>query len=145
MSSKRQVVREHIDRKLLIRLRIYSLIFLAMLGVVVWDVARTNIGILLALLGLIVGMLLGSLASRMYRLSWDETSSKVIARIDWLGFVILVLYIAFAVFRNRLFGYWLQGAALGAFSFSVIAGLMLGRVAGTVRGIRRVLAAWRLG
>jgi Kef-type K+ transport system membrane component KefB len=123
-------------------MRIYSLIFLAMLGVVVWDVAWADIGALLALLGLIVGTLLGSLASRMYRLSWDEASNKVIARIDRLGFVILVFYIAFEVFRNQLFGHWLQGATLGAFSFSVLAGLMLGQASGTRHGIRRVLEAW---
>ncbi len=116
----------------------YSVVFVIMLGIAVYNVARGD-------LSLWLGIGVGLVISRMFRLSWDEESSTVISRIDWLGGAILAAYVLFALFRNRLFSHWVSGPALAAFTLSLVAGTMLGRVFGTVRGIRRILRAWRLG
>jgi hypothetical protein len=142
MQAKPTASSANIDPRLRTRLRLYGIIFLVMLVVIIVDVVRNLISIPLALLALAIGTVIGLLLGRMYRLSWDEIETKVIARIDWLGGIILVLYILFAIFRNRLFGQWVTGAALGAFTLSLTAGTMLGRVVSTSSGIRRVLAAW---
>lgn len=82
-----------------------------------------------------MGLVLGIVVSRMYRLSWDEQTTKVVAQIDWIGGVILGLYITFIFFRDWFFGHWLQGATLVEFGLCISAGLMLGRVLGARRGI----------
>jgi len=137
--------RHLIDSKLVTQLRLFSIIALAMLGVILFDVARNEISILLAVSGLLIGVAVGIVVSRMRRLSWDEQARKVIAQIDWIGAGILVLYIVFTLTRNWLFGHWVQGAMLGVFTLAITAGSMLGRVFGIRYGIRKTLAAWGLG
>lgn len=88
--------------------------------------------------------MIGILVSRMYRLSYDEEARQVAGRIDWVGGVILLLYIVFAIFRNRLFTPFVEASQLAGFFISLSAGTMFGRLVGTGRGIRRVLVAWGL-
>jgi uncharacterized membrane protein len=142
MQPKPKASSNNVDRRLHTRLRLYAVIFLIMLVIVIVDIVRGFVSVPLALLGLAIGTILGLVLGRMYRLSWDGAGSKVIAQIDWLGGVILGLYIVFAIFRNQLFGHWVTGAVLGAFTLSLTAGTMLGRVVSTAHGIRRLLAAW---
>lgn len=136
--------RRGVSRRLLTQLRIFGLIFLVMLGVLVYDVIQGLVSVPAGLGGLALGVLLGVIVSRMYRLSYDEEEQQVAGRIDWVGGVILLLYIAFAVFRNQLFAPLVDAAQLAGFGLSVSAGTMLGRLVGTSRGIRRVLVAWGL-
>ena len=144
MATKPVATRENVDKKLRRRLQIYSLIFLLMLGVVLYNLVMGQLSVWLGLLSLGIGVFTGVLMSRMFSLSWDEAESTVIGRIDWLGGAILVAYIAFALARNYIFGFWVSSAALGAFTLSFFAGNMLGRVIGTIVGIRHILEAWGL-
>jgi uncharacterized membrane-anchored protein len=57
-----------------------------MVGVVTVDVLQNTIGIGFALGGFLIGVVIGIVVSRMYRLSWDEQTAKVVAQIDWVGF-----------------------------------------------------------
>ena len=144
MSAKPAATRANVDKKLKLRLRLYSLIFLVMLGVVVYNLVTGGLSLWLGLSSLGAGVLIGVFMSRMFSLSWDEQESVVIGRIDWIGGAILAAYILFALGRNWLFGLWVSGPALGAFTLSFFAGNMLGRVVGTVVGIRHILKAWGL-
>ncbi len=146
MSEKSANSRRHlIDRKLVTRLRLFSMIALVMLGVILVDIVRHEISFLLAGSGLLIGVVVGIIVSRMGRLSWDEGAGKVISQIDWVGAVILVLYIGFTLTRNWLFGHWVQGAMLGVFTLAITAGSMIGRVFGMRYGIRKTLEAWGMG
>jgi len=49
---------------------------------------------------LIAGAALGVIASRIRRLEWDDQTSRVIARLDAIGAVILVGYIAAMLARD---------------------------------------------
>ena len=127
--------RQHIDRRLIVRLRLYCITCLVMLGVIVVEVVRHKIGVTLAAGGIAIGLVLGIVVSRMYRLSWDEQTTKVVAQIDWIGGGILGLYITFIFFRDWFFGHWLKGSTLVEFGLCISAGLMLGRVLGARHGI----------
>jgi len=127
--------RQHIDRRLIVRLRLYCITCLVMLGVIVVEIVRHKIGVTLAAGGIAIGLVLGIVVSRMYRLSWDEQTTKVVAQIDWIGGGILGLYITFIFFRDWIFGHWLQGSTLVEFGLCISAGLMLGRVLGARHGI----------
>jgi len=107
-----------------------------MVGFILLDLVQQRISMALALVSFLAGILLGVLMNRMYRFEWDDQAQKVIARIDWIGGVILAVYIGFTLSRNWIFGHWLQGATLTAFGLCLTAGSRLGRVLGTARGIR---------
>ena len=80
----------------------------------------------------------------MFRLSWDEETKKVIGYMDWIGAVVLVLYLIFILTRTVFLGYLVQGSLLLALILSVTAGTFIGRVMGTRRGIRKILKAWKI-
>lgn len=132
-------LKKHIDPKLSIRLRMFFVIVLILIGLMLYDVFEGVLSIYLALGGFILGMIVGFFASRMSLIHWHEESAKVVSRIDAIGGVIMALYIIFAILRKWIFEYWLQGATLTAFTFSIIAGMMLGRLFGMHLNIRKVL------
>ena len=107
-SEKRQIVREHLDRRLLMLLRLFCAIFLVISGLIIVAVFRQTIEIKIAIGGILIGLVVGIVLSRMYHLAWDEQAAKVVGQIDWIGGVILILYIVFLLGRNWLFGHWVQ-------------------------------------
>lgn len=76
------------------RLRIYVVIFVVSCVVIVVHLVRLGSAVAVPVAaGLLGGVVVGVGASRMSRLSWDETQAKVIGNIDALGAVILVAYL----------------------------------------------------
>ncbi len=138
--DRRAIARKHLDRKLIFRLRIFVLIFMIMLGITAYDIFRQRIDFVLAGGGLLLGTMIGFVAGRMFVTKWHEQANKMVARIDEVGVAVLILYVLFSVFRNRIFGHWLHGPILTAFTFSVIGGVMLGRLLTTIRSIKNILS-----
>jgi peptidoglycan/LPS O-acetylase OafA/YrhL len=134
----------YLDKRLIFRLRIYTLVMIFMLLVISGEVLSGTFSVAWALGGILIGLGVGILATRMYRLSWDEDTSHVISRIDWIGGIILISYLIFVFTRTHYLSYWVQGAPLMGIIFSITAGTMLGRVLGTRRGINKVLKTWHI-
>ena len=137
-SNRRHFV-HHLDKRLRFRLRIYFFVALFMLAFVIFDVATAKINILFALVSIIIGIIVGVLSSRMFRISWSHNANKVVSQLDLFGVVILVLYILFEIKRNAIVGFFVQGPQVGAVSFAIISGIMIGRVLGTRGKIIQVL------
>jgi len=134
----------YLDKRLIFRLRIYTLVMIFMLLVISGEVFSVTFSVAWARGGILIGLGVGTLATRMYRLSWDENTSHVISRIDWIGGIILIYYLIFVFTRTYYLSYWVQGAPLMGIIFSITAGTMLGRVLGTRRGIKKVLKTWHI-
>jgi hypothetical protein len=135
----RDRAREHIDRPIRIRVRIYSLIFLVVAVIVVVETVGQGLRAVLPVLACAAGgLLVGIGASRMFHLSWDAVSKRVIGRLDVAGVVILVLYVLFSIFRTRIIDTWLDGPVVGVAGLAALAGVMAGQVVGTRRGLIRV-------
>jgi hypothetical protein len=116
--------------------------------VIAIEVLRQNLGIGLIFVGTLTGFLIGIILSRMYRLAWDQETTKVVSQFDLIGRIILAVYILFMVGRNWILGYWVPASDLTGFILCFTAGTMIGRVGGTRRGIRlmlQVLGATKLG
>lgn len=137
--SRRDRVRRRVDRPIRIRVTLYAVIFLVLAVIVVVDAVRIGgRSALPVVIFLVVGLVVGAIASRMFRLSWDADSGRVVGRIDTVGVVVLVLYLAFSIFRGRLVGLWFEAPVVGVASLAVLAGVMAGQVLTTRRGVIRV-------
>jgi hypothetical protein len=142
MSQKQ--LSKYLDQRLIKRLRIYTLVMVFMLLVIIYEVLTGTFSISWALGGILIGLGIGTLVSRMYHLSWDEETSNVIGQIDWIGGIILICYLIFVFTRAHYLSYWVQGPPLMGLVFSLTAGTMLGRVMSTERGIKRILRTWNI-
>ena len=139
MSERSEAVRSHVDRSILLRVRVYAVVFVVVLVAAVAEVAfRTSHPWWQAVIGLSAGVLVGIGASRIMHLRWDDFEQRVVGRLDAVGVAVLVLYLVFSLTRSRLVGHWVDGDAVAPVSLAVLAGAMLGQVLGVRRGVRRL-------
>lgn len=134
-------LKDKVHRRLRIRLVVYLIISVLMLGVSILHIIRDGAGALIAMTGCIVGVLFGTVFSRIQKVSWDEKTSQVIAMFDGTGIILLVLYIFFEIFRNQIVARFVAGPSVIAVSSALFAGVMYGRVIGTTGKIREVFKA----
>ena len=131
--------REFVERKLIIRLKLFFGLFALLVIIILYEVARRHLNGTTAIGAIMLGMMAGAIFVRRKRIYWEEETSRVIARMDRIGVILLVLYIAIAIIRHFLLGHWLRGNQLVGFSFSLAAGTMLGRLLSMRSQIRQIL------
>lgn len=139
MKRKRKSIRKYVDKRIFFRLQIFAVIFVVMLGIITYDIFQGSIAIHLALIGILVGIIVGLIAGRMFNIRWHEEKSQVITHVDELGVAITIAYMTFSFFRNRIFSYWLHAPVTAAFTFSFLAGSMLGRLFSIASNVKRIL------
>ncbi len=93
MKAKIQHYRDNVDRKLIIRQRIFFVIITILLGVGVMNILQGKISFLLGFSGLVGATLVGLSLSRMFLIFWHVEKAKVVSQLDALGTVLLILYI----------------------------------------------------
>jgi len=125
--------------KLRKRLWMFLVIAVVILGFIVNDVITGTLSWWLAILGVALGTAVGIALGRMVTIRWHETDEHAISQLDTIGYVAIGLYLLFALTREWLFGHWLQGPALTAFTLSVLSGALFGRLLGMLVNIRRLL------
>jgi hypothetical protein len=139
---RRPARRTVVDRRLRTQLRLFLAIFAVVAVLAGVQVVRDGVDPLWALAGFGVGLALGVGLARAKVLGWDPSEGAVVGTTDAVGAAILVAYLLFLVVRKRLLGGVIHDAAtVGVVGLAMTGGTMLGRVASTRRGIRRVLAA----
>ena len=129
--------------KLRTRLWIFFGIAVVLAGFIIYDAVIGTLAWWLAALGLLLGIVVGTVLGRMVTIVWHETEEHVISELDVAGYVAIGLYIAFALSREWLFGHWLHGATLTAFTLSVASGLLLGRFLGMLATVGRTISQGR--
>ncbi len=132
-------LRRHVHSRILVQLAIFGLVSLALLAGVCYDAYLGQIGIALVLAGLIAGIAIGYVVGRIFKLAWHEDTRKVVMSLDRMSFVLIGVYVLFRIFSEQLLGNYIQGAALSAFTFALLAGILVGRFASIWRGVRRIL------
>ncbi len=132
-------VHKHIHSRLLVQLVIFAVISLIMLAIVGYDVSVNNISVALAALGILIGLFIGFAAGRMFAIKWHENTEKVIIGMDKTSILIIVIYIGFRILGNQLFGQFLHGSALTAFTYCTLGGIMIGRFFSMTRSITHIL------
>jgi hypothetical protein len=142
VSEAPEGIGSRVDRAILLRLRVYAVVFAVVLVIAAAEVAlRDSHPWWQAGVGLVLGVGVGILASRTVHLRWDDFEQRVVGRLDAVGVVVLLLYVVFSLTRSRLVGQWVDGDAVAPVSLSVLAGAMLGQVLGVRRGVRRLMSS----
>lgn len=137
--SRRHLIRKHVHSKLLIQLRIFFGIALVMFLIVGYDIWENILSIPLAMVGILVGLVAGFLVGKFYGIKWHEDTQKIVTRMDRLGFIVIVLYVGFSIFRRQIFGQFIHGPALTAVTFASVGGVMTGRLMAIWEKINRIL------
>jgi hypothetical protein len=141
MAKRRLLIvsKEFVDKKLIFRLRMFAVIFTVMIGIILYDIITDTIGILLAISGITIGLLIGYVRGHLANIKWHPERNKVITQIDTIGIITLILYLSFSLSKKWIFGHWIHGPALTAFSFSTVSGIMAGRFFGMRFQIKDIL------
>src|SRR6476661_5885871 len=111
-SRKNKHARQFVERKLIIRLRIFFALFILLLGVIVYEIISNYIPVSKAMLAFFSGILIGVVFTRRKRFFWEEETSRVIARMDRIGIVLLLVYIAYLIFRHIWLAHLFYGRVL---------------------------------
>jgi uncharacterized membrane protein YqgA involved in biofilm formation len=120
------------------RIVLFLGISVVMTGISIFHVIREWISILYTILGLSIGLVIGLSVARIFKISWDKKAKQVISKFDTIGIIILVLYLAFEIFRTKIVGYFVNRHSVFAVSFAILAGVMYGRFLGIRGKIRQI-------
>lgn len=132
-------IRQFVQKKLIIRLRIFFILFFILVDIVFYEISLYYISPLMALGALLFGFFTQLLFVRRKKIYWEEDTARVIGKMDQIGVILLIIYILFSATRHWLLHQWLQGNQLAAFSFAFAAGAMGGRLLSMRRQIKKVL------
>jgi hypothetical protein len=143
-SRKNKHARQFVERKLIIRLRIFLALLVMLLGVIVYEISNDYMSPDKTLFAFSCGILMGVVFNRRKKIFWEEETSRVIARMDRIGIVLLIIYIAYVIFRHEWLAHLFYGHQLTALSFTLTAGTMTGRVLSMRTQIRQVLKSQKI-
>ena len=138
-SPIRKARRQFVHRRLRMRLRMFALVFTVMLSIVTYDLVEFDTQVPPAIGAGLGGFVVGMLMARISNIHWHEEASQVVAKMDKLGVIALVCYLAFAFSRRWIFGHWFAGTELSVVAMSFTAGVMLARLFFMRREIIRIL------
>lgn len=139
MKEKIKNYQAKVDKKLIIRQRIFLILVLILIIIDILNIIDHKLNIFLAIIGFIFSITIGLFLSRMFKIFWHEEKEKVVSKLDTVGFLFLILYIIIELSKEWIFGHWLSGETLTSFSLIILTGLILGRFLGTVNEIDRIL------
>jgi hypothetical protein len=129
-----------IDSRLKLRLWLFLLIAVGMIIAIGYEIYEGEIGPFLAVLGVAIGVAAGYVFGRLWSVRWHPEKAKVVSELDLIGGIALAVYFALDYERDWIFGHFIHGPALGAFTLALLAGALFGRFLGMRISIVRVLA-----
>ncbi len=132
-------IQKHVTPGLQIRLAIYFIIAIVMIGIAAYTIAKDEIRVFFPIIGMFVGIAIGAAVTRINKISWDHGAKRVITELDAFGVCILIVYIIFEIYRQTIVAYFVHGPSVISTSFALLAGVMAGRILGIQRKISQHL------
>jgi hypothetical protein len=137
------VTREHLDtyvhRRLRTRVRIYLGISVLIVAAIAYRIIFEGGGFVYPLIALAIGLVIGIAVSRMFSISWDADSEKVVSSMDAYGVAFLVVYVIFELTGEHFIRQWFQGPEVLTVILSLAGGAVLGRGVGMGHRMLEVL------
>lgn len=137
--KKREIVKEHIDTSLRKRLKIFYGISLIILCIALYKFFNGDISFSHIIIWYFIGLIVGFLAGRMYKIFWHEQEEKVVSQLDAIGIIILILFITIEIWKNWIFGHWIEASELNTFGLIFISGALMWRLLAMILVIKKIL------
>ena len=131
--------KNHIDKKIGIKLWIYWIVFFVSLVLSAVHYVNGHISFYFPLGGFITGFVIGRLVSRTHKVGWNEDRKMIDLKLDAFGAVILLLYILFVIFKNVIIEDIVHFHHISSISMAVLSGTMLGHALALRIKIKKVL------
>ncbi|MDB5254120.1 MAG: hypothetical protein JWL80_186 [Parcubacteria group bacterium] len=119
-----------LHKGLRLRLWFYFVLVIAEVGLALSHVVEDHVFALYPLVAIAVGIWFGKFVAKAFHISWNEETEEVVTRWDKYGIIILVLSGILELFKEEIVSYFINGSAVIATSFALIAGIMYGRIVG---------------
>lgn len=132
-------LRPHLNKRIWTRLLLYFAISVILFIVTIFSAVRHDIFFGYVLAGLVIGSLLGIFLSRINKLSWDNNAEHIISQLDLYGGILLVVYILFEVFREKIVEQFVPEPVVSTVGFALLAGIIYGRFLGMRGKIFKIL------
>ena len=143
--AKARHIRKYASKQLRINLGIFSVVYAALFVVTLYTVTVSQAIFWQVVLAIIIGVIVGFISSRMYKISWNSNEAKVIGRIDAYGVVVLLLFAAFELNREAIAALFTSGESTGVIGLVLITSALFGRILGTTRSILQILKSENMG
>ena len=129
-----------VSRTLRTRLTLFLVIGIAIFAFILYDVFDGVLTPSLAVLAIVIGGVIGFFLGRVRSVKRHEKTNEIVSELDIAGIIAIIVYIAFDVSRDWIFGHFIQGPALSAFTLAILSGALFGRFLGMRVSINRLLA-----
>ena len=132
-------IRKHVHPRLQLQFVIFIIIAIIMFGIVSYDVVSQGVSLWLVVIGAVVGAAIGYGVAWAFKIQWHDDSKRVVQNTDRFSFILIGLYIVLRVGAQQELGKYVHGQMLAALLYSLIAGLMVGRVVALSSRVSKVL------
>lgn len=137
--SKSQIARKHVHNRILFQFVVFIALSAVLTTIVTVDMLHEQMNVLWVIGSLIVGVLTGVAAGRIFAVKWHEDTQKVILSLDKLSFLLIIAYVAFRYVSDQFLAHILHGQELTIITFTLLAGIMIGRFVGMGNSVVKVL------
>jgi hypothetical protein len=131
--------KDFVKKKMIYKLRIFYLVSISLFSFIIYEIATGTLHFSVAMMAMVLGIFTGWVAAQRYQLVWNEEAAQVVTKMDRLGIVLLIIYLAFTLSRKWIFSHWLTGETLTLFSLTFGNGAMMARVVCLRKKIRRII------
>ncbi|HVW71649.1 MAG TPA: hypothetical protein VHB93_00670 [Candidatus Paceibacterota bacterium] len=130
---------QRVSRRLRTRMQIFLAIGAVILAFIAHDVLDQVLSFWLAVGALVIGGVFGYFLGRLLTVKRHESTNEVVSQMDFIGGLAIAAYVVFDISREWIFGHWIQGPALSAFTLAILSGALFGRFFGLRVSINRIL------
>lgn len=143
IEENRQIAKKYVAPKLKNQLVLFFYIIIVIFLFGFYEMWLRKADLNLMVFGISLGLLIGVIAGRIFKICWSNKMSCVISKLDRTGLMILVVYILINIVGEILFRKWIDKTSYLAFVLFFCGGLLLGRLLAIVSHIKRVLVEER--
>lgn len=118
---------------------VFGIIAWILILIVIYAILTREIRLSYALTAFILGIIVGMLFGRIYRIYWHPDDEQVVSRVDFFGALLICLYILMEIFRDDILALWVYGPIVSIVWFIFFTGTFCGRRIFMLRRIHTLL------
>lgn len=128
-----------VDKKIKRHLWFFMILFILFVFLAIKHFIHDNIPLKLPVFAFLIGIVLGSILSRIQNVTWDNKGKQIIKNFDLFGGLLLFFLILFNIFKNTIVHEFIHLEHISAIVYTLNAGLMIGRILRIRHQIKNIL------